>query len=257
MDFTTLAAVKQYLGIPTANQDALIQALISRESRLITDFLNADVAPAARVDYPLNGTGRDVLSLPDTPIVIVSSVKLGQTVVPASADGVAYGFTFDESAVYLVGDVFPRGRRNVFVSWQAGYQGSEAGFVPVGATPTYTPTDEGRAIQDQGVVYVSNGHTLVLVGSNPAVGQYTFSGGVYGFNTAEAGAQVRFTYLAVPAPIEQACIEMVGLDLKQRDNLGINSKSLAGETVSYTTKGMTDSVKEMVAPYKRRFIATP
>jgi hypothetical protein len=48
---------------------------------------------------------------------------------------------------------------------------------------------------------------------------------------------------------------MVGLDLKSRDNLGITSKSLAGETVSYSSRGLTDSVKEQLMPYRRMLIA--
>jgi hypothetical protein len=59
------------------------------------------------------------------------------------------------------------------------------------------------------------------------------------------------TYGYVPPPVEQACIEMVGLDLKARDNLGITSKTLAGETITYSAKGITSSVKEMLGPYRR------
>ena len=91
----------------------------------------------------------------------------------------------------------------------------------------------------------------ICLAKKPATGQYTFAAGSYGFAAADVGVSVTMTYLYVPGPVEQAVIEMVGLDLKARDNLGINSKSLAGETISYSGGGMTASVKEMLQPYRK------
>lgn len=58
-------------------------------------------------------------------------------------------------------------------------------------------------------------------------------------------------YAATPAQVEQACIEMVGIDLKSRDNLGVQSKTLANESISYSDKGMNASVREMLQPYRK------
>jgi hypothetical protein len=253
-DLTTLSNVKSYLAIDKPNQDNLIRALISRESQTIVTFLSRDIFGVDRTLYPCNGSGTSVLALPETPALTVSAVKVLNTDIPFSTDGVAAGYTFDENAVYLIGSVFPKGRRNVFVSWKSGYVGTDTEFIPAGTKPVLKPTDTGRPLVPLQSIFVDTGAALTLVMASPAAGQFTFDEGAYEFNPADSGRQVELTYQCVPPAIEQACIEMVGLDLKQRDNLGISSKNLAGESISYTSKGMTDSVKEMLSPYRRRWV---
>lgn len=57
-------------------------------------------------------------------------------------------------------------------------------------------------------------------------------------------------YAAIPADIEQAVNELVGLRHAMRDKQGWASKSLAGETVSLLTKDMPDSVRTVVEQYR-------
>lgn len=255
---TTLASVKAYLAITTAGSDALISQLIARESALIERYTDRYYPSALNIRKRLNGTGTDRLMFPATPVIEVTYLEVNGAAVPAS-DGTQYGYMLlyaGENAVgvSMVGGKFPSGQGNVVATWRAGYRTEETSEIPAqsGNDPvTITPSSMGRAVYDVGVVD-ADGAAYALVANGPVAGQYSFSGGVYTFNAANSGAEVTMTYDYVPGPVEQACIEMVGLDMKQRDNLGVTSKSLAGETVTYTTKGITPSVAEMLAEFKRR-----
>lgn len=55
----------------------------------------------------------------------------------------------------------------------------------------------------------------------------------------------------VPADIEQAVIDLVALRYKERDRIGIQSKTLAGETVSYFIGDLSPSAKSILQRYKR------
>lgn len=254
-DLTTLSAVKAYLAIVTSGQDTLIPALIARESKTVENWTGRRFPAVTNTAKRLNGTGTTMLTLPDTPILDVSFLSIGGVEIPHSSDGVAYGFTFDDTAIYLVGARFPNTRQSVVCSWSAGYQDSETDFIPAGNTPTLTPTTGGRAVTNLSVTNVATGVALDEVGNAPVTGQYSFSGGTYTFNAANSGAQVTMAYQFVPGPVEQSVIEMVGMDLKQRDNLGVQSKSLANETISYSDKGMSASVREMLQPFRRMWLA--
>jgi len=58
-------------------------------------------------------------------------------------------------------------------------------------------------------------------------------------------------YAATPAEVEQACIELVALRYRERERIGHVSKSLAGETVSFSQKDMSDDVKTLLSLYRR------
>lgn len=251
-NLTTLAAVKAYLGIGTATQDAVISALIPVESGQIQNWCARKFPSEQFTNYRLNGSGSARLMLPNFPILSVSSLFVANVAVLPSPNGYDQdGYIYDDESIQLINQIFPRGKQNVWASWLAGYQSSEAGYVPTGNVPVLTPTTDGVAATDKGVAYTGNGVALTVVGAGPTVGQYSFAAGTYTFNSVDYNHLVTMSYYYVPSALQQACNEMVGLDLKQRDNLGVQSKSLGGETVSYTTKGMTDSVKEMCWPFRR------
>lgn len=263
MNLTTVAAVKQYLTITNTNQDAVIAALIPRESALVEQWCGRRFDAVTHSGKRLNGSGTTRLVLSDQPILTVSALSINNTTIPASPDGVQAGFVFDDTCVYLVGGVsgikwgdrFPMGYQNVTCSWTAGYQTEETAFVPTGNTPTITPTTGGTALTVVSVVDDTTGLTLTQVGNGPASGEYSFSAGVFTFNSAQYNHSVTMSYNYIPAAVEQAVIEMVGLDLQQRSNIGINSKTLGGETVAYEKKGITDSARELLQPYKRMWAA--
>lgn len=252
-NLTSLANVKSYLAITTAGSDALISALIPRASQHVERWLGRSLPLVSQSGKRLSGYGGPVLVLPDSPIISVSAVSVDGTPVVESSDGILVaGYTYEAggTSISLVGSVFPRGRLNVAVSWVAGYRASETANVPASNTPTLTPTEGGFASTNVSVADAS-GANLTQVTGTPLADQYSFAAGVYTFNTSNANDPVTMTYGYAPGPIEQAVIEMIGLDLKQRDNLGISSKGLAGENVTYTDKGMTASVREMLWPYRK------
>ena len=250
-DLTTLAAVKQYLSLPTSNVDSLVQRLIPRESRHIERWTGRVFPFVSNVSKRLNGTGTAALMLPDQPILAIQSLFISNTeVLPAASDTVP-GYLFDDTTIYLgAGAKFPRGLQNVVASWTAGYSTDVATEVPTGNTPTLLIEDPGQPVQITSVT-TANGVVLTATANAPAAGEYQFNRPNVVFNSSDAGTPITVGMYYVPAAVEQACIEMIGLDIKQRDNLGIRSKTLANETVSYEGGGMTASVKEMLYPYRK------
>ena len=73
-------------------------------------------------------------------------------------------------------------------------QFGETTAVPSASPYTYSTTFHATFSADQGVVYASSSLPLKQVASNPALGQYSVSGGVYTFSSADAGANVLISY---------------------------------------------------------------
>src|SRR5208337_626312 len=73
-------------------------------------------------------------------------------------------------------------------------QFGEATTVPASSPYTYTTTNHSTFAADQGVVYASSSLPLKAVASSPTVGQYSVSGGVYTFSSADVGAAVLISY---------------------------------------------------------------
>jgi hypothetical protein len=69
----------------------------------------------------------------------------------------------------------------------------EAQTIPAVA-PYQVNVDHADSFLTNTHVKYSGGATLTAVGSNPAVGEYTVSAGVYGFNGADAGVALQITY---------------------------------------------------------------
>jgi hypothetical protein len=64
---------------------------------------------------------------------------------------------------------------------------------------------------------------------------------------------LRYTagYAVPPPDLAQACIELVALRYRERTRIGEVSKSMGGaETVSYSQKDMTDSIKTLIQQYR-------
>lgn len=268
MNLTTLQRVKDYLAgvgiVAGTSADTLYAGLISRASDVVIQWTGRSFQRATYTDVRLNGSGSDTLMLPQNPIISISSLTVDGTVIAASADALATGYQYDNKFVYLFGGAcFSRGLRNVKISFVAGFTTSQSSFIPASTPYTITPvtgsglgpdgapmSTSGPAITDRGVVRVSTGAAFVLVGSSPSTGQYSFSGGVYTFAAADQGVQVTMSYDFVPGAVEQATIELVGMKLKQRDNLGISSKALATETITYMDKDLSAAIKGMLQPYR-------
>lgn len=255
-DLTTVAAVKRYLGNATSNLDTLLGDLIPRNSRTIEKFTGRVFPAVTRTNKKLTGSGTVTLFLPDSPVVEVAALTIGGVTIPQSSNGIVAGYTNDDTSVVLINyGSFPmRPPLQVSCSWTAGYREQDSdSAIPSGNTPTLTPTQGGRAVSAVGVTSVA-GISFTEVESGPAAGQFSLTPatGTFTFNSADSGTTVELDYYYIPGPVEQACIEMVALDLTQRTNVGVKSKTLANESVSYEDRGMTPSIKEMLQPFVKR-----
>lgn len=264
MNLTTLARAKSYLAGSSAalpGLDAVYGQLVGAASAAVCDYCSRTFQRATFTNMRLNGSGSSRQALPSNPIISVSSVMLGATAVPVSADGCAYGYQYDSKMLYLFGASFPMGSRNVGITFSTGWATTESGTIPAapyqitpktgsgidaGGNPSNT---SGYAYRDEGVTI--NGVAAVAVASGPSAGQYSFSSeGVYTFAAADMGKAAVMSYDFIPAAVEQAALDTMGTWLKQKDNLGIASKSLANETVSYRDLGLSKSSQAILQPYR-------
>lgn len=55
----------------------------------------------------------------------------------------------------------------------------------------------------------------------------------------------------IPADLEQACVETVGLRWQERARIGMTSKGLAGETTSFSLADFSPSVRTVLSTYQR------
>lgn len=175
-DLTTLANVKQWMGITSNAGDADLSRLITAASNAVISYLNRDLF-SGQYDLRFNGKGGVTVVLPQYPVTAVSSVIVNGVPIPVGTD-MSDGYFFDEGNVYLRGYTFSRGVQNVRIQFTAGYA-------------------------------------------------------------------------TTPPEIEQAVIELVSLRHKERERIGITSKGLAGETITFTQKDFTSSVKNVLSQFKK------
>lgn len=251
MNLTTVLAVKQFLAITQSGSDALIASLIARESGQIRSYTQRPFPIITQTARRLNGTGTCMLTLPDQPILTIDYLAINGVEVLAATSETGPGYRFDETTLYLQGGArFPMARQNVVCSWTAGYRQEIDATVPAANVPLWIQ-DPGSPALIYGIVNSANGSAFAATSNVPQPGEYSFNAPQLTFNAADAGTAISIDAAYIPPPVEQACIEMVGIDLKARDNLGIKSKTLANETISYDGKGMNDSVKEQLNPFRR------
>jgi len=119
-DLTTFSGFVAYNGaVPEGDVDT-IKALITAYSQWVRSYTARDfsiTSYARRFD----GRNTDRLMLPQTPVVSVSSVAVGISVITAQPDFGQVGFWFDDDSVMLEGHRFERGVGNVAIEWEAGY----------------------------------------------------------------------------------------------------------------------------------------
>lgn len=125
---TTLDNVEQWLGMTpgaNANADSLLTRLITAACAWIEgpSCLSRTIG-AATYSRRFSGLGANsqAMMLPEYPVISVSSVTIDGAAVPEAPDSQSNGYLFDDYQVYLIGYEFTRGRLNVSISWQAGYE---------------------------------------------------------------------------------------------------------------------------------------
>lgn len=119
-DLTTLAKAKQWLGLEKGTEDALLSQLLTAASAFIQSKMNRSIMTANYTETR-DGLGSDALMLANYPISAVSSLVInGQAVLPSPGFGQA-GYLFNDTQIILATAVFSQGRRNVTVSYTAGF----------------------------------------------------------------------------------------------------------------------------------------
>lgn len=176
LPLTTVENVKNYLGINSPNDDALLDRLVTAASDYIQKWLNRNFGAQEYVEKQ-NGQDMDVCMVRNYPIISVAEVKVGEVVVPPATSTLDAGYVYNDTSIMLQGYVFPRGKNNVKFTYTAGID---------------TPSD-----------------------------------------------------------VEQACIELIAHRYKERDRIGLVSKGLAGETTAFSQKDMPESVRTLLATYKK------
>ncbi len=266
-DLTNLAALKAWLGLPSAPgpSDATLSALVTAASRSIYAALSRpSLLPfsyAETIDletdrvtlrrWPVlqvtSVTWRGIAVLPDENADLEASV--GYALEPG--DGIPPG---RPQALDLFGRHYRSGRQSLVVSYSAGYAvQNEAQTVPAAAPlqlSAFSPY--GPWGSDLGVTYAASGAPLTAVSASPAAGQYLVSTGTYSFSAADAGQSVSLSYGYVPQDIAQAALELAAERFRAAERIGLRSKSIGGqETISYDTSAMSAPIQAMLLPYKR------
>lgn len=160
IDLTTLTAVQAQATIDAADTTTLVPALITAVSRhVLTRTGRRSLNGPASYTDTYAGTGGRQLFLRDSPVTAVASVTVWGVAVPASADGIAAGYVFDDVSLWLVPGTtvglpparvldsrWPRGVRNIVVTYTAGYTGTTT--PPSDATFNGAPSDLGQAVTE-------------------------------------------------------------------------------------------------------------
>ena len=75
----------------------------------------------------------------------------------------------------------------------------------------------------------------------------------YLFNRGFQNVVINYTagYATIPLDIEQACIDLVATVYRTKDRIGVSSKTLAGETVQFTSAAFTDSIMQILKNYRQ------
>lgn len=98
----------------------------------------------------------------------------------------------------------------------------------------------------------------IPVGDAVSVPGYFFSPSMLmlnGFSFDPGLGNVVITYTAgleaIPADLEQACIELVGARFREKDRIGLTSKGMAGESTGFQQGDMPEPVRTALQSYKR------
>jgi hypothetical protein len=265
-DLATLAQAKAWIpNAPAASDDALIASLITASSISILSVLQRPtVLSRPYTDY-FDGYGEYRKMLRNYPVTSISSLLVDATTIPVSpgmgSPGATSGYVLqawdgslpgDPQMLDLRGYVYCWGRQNVRVIYQAGYLVSaEPMTVPSGGGAVTAAQLNGPWAEDAGVVYAVGGVSLAKVTDAPGTGQYSVVAGVYTFALGDAGKGVLASYSYVPAPLNQACIEMTAEAYRYRTRIGEKSHTVPGaQTVAFDTSRLTSAIKMMIEPFK-------
>jgi hypothetical protein len=172
------------------------------------------------------------------------------------------GYGFDSEQIWIAAtgivrsrygtesQVWSRGVRNVAVVYRAGFVRVDEAYDAPTSTP-YQISPDALAVVDLGVKFADTKAALTKVSGIPATGQYAWAEGIYTFSSSDTTRQFLISYSFIPNEIEQACIDLIALRMKERDRIGVVSKAVGTETVSFSQKDMPDSVQTLLNQYRK------
>lgn len=272
-DLATLAQVKAWLpSAPASADDTLLGSLITAATTtILSKIQRGPVSLSVKATEYYDGLGPSETRklLRRWPVTSITSLYVGsslisplppQTVGPPTGSGYVIE-QWDGSlpgklqSLDLVNWFFERGRQNVQIIYTAGYLVSgELQTIPATGPFTLTALQmNGPFAQDQGVSFVG-GAALTPVSGTPSTGQYNAgtpaNGGVYTFAAADEGKPISMNYSFVPAPLNQACLEMAGEAYRYRTRIGERSHTIPGpQTVAYDLSRLTKAQEMMLQPF--------
>lgn len=257
---TTLSSAKSWAGVTTSNDDALLSQLIGDASRFILSYLERPTLFQYIFSDVYDGADARRQMLRHWPVTSVALVMVDDLSIPAAGYAHASGYVLEPwdglppgrpQTVSLRGYAFCKGYSNVSITYTSGYVVQNEGQTVPSSHNITVNAPHGAWGADQGVNYAS-GAALLAVTANPTTGQYTVSGGTYGFAAGDAGASVLISYSYVPSDVGHACMELVGERYRYRNRIGETSKSLGGqETIAFSQKDIPDYIRTLLQPYKR------
>lgn len=259
---TTLAAVKEWLGITTDGSDAALTRIIDAASQFVLGWLNRDSFQATSYTQNFRGNGKGSTLLRNWPVISVSSVGVAGVAVPeatAPVNGLpGSGWMLSDprnapQSLELFGYSYTY-QWPCQVVYVAGFRTTQTSVVPsVDTGSTYAviePTNDGCWSADLGVTLDSITATLNAAGT-PAAGEYSVDEwGTYSFNSADAGKVAVISYDYTPWAVSFAVTELIGEWYRRKDRIGVLSKTLGGqETVTFSQKDMNDSIRGSLQLY--------
>jgi hypothetical protein len=280
LDLTTLARMKDYMGLTTSTPqtDAMLGMFIRSQSATIMACLERGSFISQKYTDIFDGQDSTFRFPRFWPVTSVSKVSVDNMVVPkmqiqdiASSTYLppSAGWVTDpwngippgrHQSVQLNSFGFRRGNLNCRIDYTAGYLQSEP-HTPDNSGLTYTLQQPyGIWLADNGVTYADTGDPLSITTVSPPVLISTYCldptvlGG-YQFSPADAGRPLIINYSYCPYGVEQATWEMVAVSYNRRMHPGQRSRSLAAqESVTYDSSagssGIPSYVMEALAPYR-------
>lgn len=118
--FVELDDLKAFLGVTTAATDDLLTAVNTTAAQALVDVMNGDPRLTSVVEF-YSGGSSNLIVVNNAPIVAVTDVTLIFQRAPAQQRTLDQDdFFWDDNAVYWRSGLFPRGQRNVRVSYSGG-----------------------------------------------------------------------------------------------------------------------------------------
>jgi|SRR5882672_58620 len=262
-DLTTLTAVKSWLKVQNATDDALLSGLVSACSIAFLQQIVRDTIFKRSVTRTLQGVAGNYVMLPTAPVISVSSLMIAGVAIPAATTFGTAGYLLEPfdglppanlQRLTLNGFGFSRAPGGVVISYVDGYFIPDepatiaAGAVTVSALAGVWGRDEG--------VKTAAGVTMTRVSGTPGVGQYQVdvaTAGKYNFNSADNGTAVLVSYSYIPADIWQGVTEWCAERYRYRDRIGQTSHTLQGQqTTAFDNSGVPKFVAAIIGRYQAK-----